>query len=491
MAEKMSGSRRNFLKASALGAASLAVLGPQAKKAAAATISAKTIPLNTTPINQDIENLRVAYITDQAMLRSSNYPGFDSFNNATNTTTGVVYSVVKDNIDKLACALANKTSIADAWATIFKIPSTKTWATAKAAIKVNAFANDHPCVPIVAKICEVLIGKGIVSSNITIFDMNPNPSEIYSSYTGAGKQIPAGVVYSGAGGTTLQFPAASGGYSFPASSCLDGADIFVNIAVNKGHDRIHSYSGVTMCQKNMKGAVDFGHQGEEPAGDPVGGPAKLVAVNSCDYVVGNIPAAYPAKMQLCIVDSLWGGREGDWSGAIDNGNDLYSIAMGTFPGAVDYVSTMKIRAKKFGNWYQPIVDKFITGYGYSAADITTLMAAASGAGKGLVDASKTAVGPAQIENSNLMKHGMIRVALCTGGIGSVADLYIAKGETPVAAEIHDVSGRLVRTLATQVGAMQIVWDGKNDAGSRVRSGSYIVTVFGQKTRASAEILVGR
>ena len=42
--------------------------------------------------------------------------------------------------------------------------------------------------------------------------------------------------------------------------------------------------------------------------------------------------------------------------------------------------------------------------------------------------------------------------------------------------VHDVSGRQVRTLvdgATEVGTHRVVWDGRNDAGIPVGTGTYI------------------
>ena len=207
MIKKSLESRRNFLKASAAGAAGLAILGPSAKKASAVPITAKLIPLNTTPINVDIDNLRVAWITDQAVMNANHHwPGWDGFNTTTpaaGTANAVVnYSVVATDMDNLARALANKTTTAAAWDTIFKIPTTKTWATAKAAIKVNTFSGLFPSVAIVAKICNVLIGKGMLPANICIFDSGN--AGAFTNYIGAGKPIPAGVVRGpGTGGNTI------------------------------------------------------------------------------------------------------------------------------------------------------------------------------------------------------------------------------------------------------------------------------------------------
>jgi flagellar hook assembly protein FlgD len=50
---------------------------------------------------------------------------------------------------------------------------------------------------------------------------------------------------------------------------------------------------------------------------------------------------------------------------------------------------------------------------------------------------------------------------------------------PVALEIDDMKGRLVRTLPTRLGVTGLniaAWDGRDRAGQRVASGSYVYTV---------------
>ena len=159
MSNAKSESRRNFLRASVTGAAGVALIGPLANKAKAAEIPTTLIDLSKTPINTDVDNLRVAFVKDSTMLRSATWGGFDTCNNPSNTTTGVNYPVVKDNMDKLACALVNTKNPTSAWAKLLKIPSSKTWATAKAVLKVNTFSGNFPSVAIVAKICDVLIAQ--------------------------------------------------------------------------------------------------------------------------------------------------------------------------------------------------------------------------------------------------------------------------------------------------------------------------------------------
>jgi TAT (twin-arginine translocation) pathway signal sequence len=512
MSKRTLESRRNFLKASAASAAGLAMIGPGAKKASAATINLNLIPLSTTPINQDIDNLRVAYITDQAVMNANHHwPQWDNFNNPTpaaNTTDAVVnYSVVATDMDKLACALANKTNVTDAWNTIFKIPASKTWATAKAAMKVNTFSGLFPSVAIVAKICNVLIGKGMLPANICIYDQgNAGP---FAKYVGAGKPIPAGVVLGpGTDGTptTAVFPTGLPNFTpnlnnAAATSSLTGVDIFVNCAVNKGHDRYNEYSGVTMCQKNNKRTIDFGHTDGGDGAGSIGsaqGIYALMYVNSSDYVVGNIPASYPAKTQLCIVDCMWAGDPGQWSGSVSDGADQRSIVMGTFAGAVDHVATVKIRDQKYHSggaypaWNATIVDKFVTIYGYTAADITTLMTPQTGAGKGIVDASNFAVEVLPQENPHLSRQGIVQVTVSGSGIRPiVTNLNLAKGETVQTAEIYNLQGRKVRSLAITPGSNHIVWDGISDSGRSVNPGRYIVRLRGQNTQTAGDLLVNR
>jgi len=490
MRKKISESRRNFLKTSAVGAAGLMVAGPLLKKASAANINTNLVNLSATQINQSVDNLRVAFITDATMVRSNNYPGWDSFNDSANATTGANYTAVKSNMDKLACSLANTSNVNTAWAALLKIPASKTWATAKAAIKVNAFAGDHPSVPIVARVVEVLVGFGMPAGNICLFDGIASASGVYNGYVGAGKPMPAGITFAGGLTDTVTFPAnlASGGKTMGACPAINGADLIVNISCNKGHDRTNSFSGVTMCLKNNFATVNWGHQPDGPIGLQV-----MVASNSCDYIVGTIPAAYPAKQQLCICDSLWLGNPGDWSGGISNGNNANTIVMGTFAGAVDYVATMKVRVGKgMGGWNQGIVDGFVTGFGYAATAKTTVMTAVTGPGQGLVDASKTTVETLSQENPNLSRHGYVQVSVSGDGIRTVnTNLYFAKGETVQTAGVFNIQGKMVRSLPVRPGSMHVLWDGRSDNGRIVRAGSYIVKVRSELATASTEILVSR
>ncbi len=499
MARKVSENRRNFLKTSAVGAAGLMIGLPLLKKVQSAPLTTTLVNLSTTPINTDIDNLRVAYITDPGMVLNSSvantpYPGWDSFNNPTNATTGVNYSAVQTNMDKMACALANKTDATTAWATIFKIPASKPWGSAKAALKVNAFANDHPSVPIVAKICRVLVALGMPAGNITIYDAHATPAMYNNAtYVGANSQlIPTGVVFSSDGfPNQIVMPASAGGETISITKAVDGVDIIVSIACNKGHDQVSEYSGVTMSQKNHKGTMFFGCNDA----DVTNGIQRLVNANSCDYIAGNIPAAYPARQQLCIVDSLWCSRDQEWQGDIDSGMNANSIVMGTFAGAVDYVGTMKVRISKYAasTWNQTIVDQFITGYGYPASAKTTVMTAVAPnvAGPGLVNAAST-VSTLPDKDPNRSRQKSVQFTLSGNGARNAnTNLYLGNGETVQSAEIYNTRGQRVRALQLRSGTNQIVWDGRTDSGNLATPGNYVVRIKGQKSVASGDVALSR
>jgi hypothetical protein len=505
MSKVISGNRRNFLKASALSAAGFAIIGPMGRKARAAgtQINTTLVNLSTTPINQEVDNLRVAFITDSSMFYSTAnpmpYPGWDILNNPSNKTNGLNYAVVQSNLDKLACALTGKTNPSDAWPLLLKIPASKTWPTAKAAIKLNASFGDNPNIPIVAKICRVLVGFGMPAGNITLYDANGNGNiGMYNntSYIGSdSKLIPTGVVFGPGGGhypNTIVFPASAGGESIGVTDTVDGVDILVNIAVNKGHDQFDEYSGVTMCQKNHKGTIIFSCND----GNKGLGIQHLVNVNSCDYIAGKIPSAYPAKQQLCIVDSLWFGINNTYTGLCNDGKNGNSIVMGTFPGAVDYVATMKIRIAKYAatTWNQPIVDKFVTGYGYADAAKTTVMTsvAANVAGPGLVDASGIITSTLPEENKDLTRQNSVQISVSGNGIRPFnTSLSLSKGETVQSAEIFSVQGRKVRTVALNSGSNRIFWDGRTDSGSLAKTGNYVVRIRGQKSVISGDVALNR
>jgi len=75
---------------------------------------------------------------------------------------------------------------------------------------------------------------------------------------------------------------------------------------------------------------------------------------------------------------------------------------------------------------------------------------------------------------------------------TIAFEMLRAGETRVA--VHDVSGRLVRTLASGLrpaGAARLVWDGTDDRGDGVASGVYFVRVESGETKLTSKVMLLR
>jgi hypothetical protein len=63
-------------------------------------------------------------------------------------------------------------------------------------------------------------------------------------------------------------------------------------------------------------------------------------------------------------------------------------------------------------------------------------------------------------------------------------------ESPVRLEIFDLTGRRVRTLVNEVrqaGEHSVVWDGRDDVGSQVASGSYFYRITGDQRTVSRKM----
>jgi hypothetical protein len=66
--------------------------------------------------------------------------------------------------------------------------------------------------------------------------------------------------------------------------------------------------------------------------------------------------------------------------------------------------------------------------------------------------------------------------------------FAAPIEAPTTLAIHDVAGRLVRSVRVPAGSLEITWDGRDSDGRSLPSGIYFVRL-GEKTRVSAARLV--
>ena len=132
MEKKPNLGRRDFLKKTAVGAAGLTA-GMSLLKPAKA-MGAWT---NGMQINKNIDNLRVVTYYDESMFTNFATASKTIPSNLSGQEALLSGKVIQNNMDAMAIKLAQKADAATSWATIFSIPSTKTWATAQAAIKVN------------------------------------------------------------------------------------------------------------------------------------------------------------------------------------------------------------------------------------------------------------------------------------------------------------------------------------------------------------------
>jgi hypothetical protein len=383
MCERSHRSRRDFLKTSAVGAAGVLVTVSNLRDALAQETSSWPAT-GYLQINPSIDNCRVAYITDASMITRLGYNNFGDANN-----NAIDFAKVQANMDKMAVALARKATAAEAWATIFRKPTAKTWAQVKVAMKVNTCGGGiGPNAGAVAKFCQVLIGLGVPAANITIYDAgNASGNGAVSYYTPFQTKgvIPAGVKIEARGTTCpITIPAHTGAWTTTTVTTVRDADILIDCAVNKGHDRLNQFSGVTMSIKNHVGTVNFAHR------DDAETIADLAAYHKHPYLLGNPTADVPAKQQLCFVDSLWGGKPGDWAGSVEAGAELNTLTMGTLAGPLDYLTTKKVRTKKYNDFNVGLVNTFMTAFGYTDAERTaldTMNPATDPQGRGFVDAS--------------------------------------------------------------------------------------------------------
>ena len=75
----------------------------------------------------------------------------------------------------------------------------------------------------------------------------------------------------------------------------------------------------------------------------------------------------PVRQQLCIVDSIWGSKKGGPHAVPDKRLDR--LVMGTFSGAVDYLTAKKLREPLMGVTHGPI-DRFVKEFGYTVSEMT-------------------------------------------------------------------------------------------------------------------------
>jgi hypothetical protein len=369
--------RRDFLKTAAVGAAgAMGLSALRFDKVLAQSTGGWSSGMQ---VNPTIDNKRVICCHDVNMLTGN--PANTTFtaqNNAVNA------SVIASNLDEMAKQLAQKTTAAEAWSTIFR--SSKQWASTKVAIKTNGIqgsTGNHPRVAIIKKICDVFIDQlGVPAANIILYDANSSASTTYSTYASPtdATKIRATVsdkAKSLGGMVPVTIAGAAKSISAVADLVNGVIDILVDIAslkIHSGPGTSYGFGGCSLCMKNHLGT--FINQGTETGT----GDASSTGLHSLDAVFNiNKHAAIlggnPVRQQLCIVDGLLanGGNSAVWSIRTDR------IVMGTFAPIVDYFTATKIllNTTVMAGGPMPaagvtsaatLVPQFLTSFGYAATD---------------------------------------------------------------------------------------------------------------------------
>ena len=343
--------RRDFIRQTVLGIGGIMAAGSMACSKGA---PGNHVYVPRMAVNPDIDNFRVICGVNPAMVRKDP----TSWDMA-GQNNPVDAAQVERTLDAMALLLARKPSAPDAWKTIFRKPDSKSWNSTIAAIKVNCIGKNHPRLAVVNKICIELNRLGVQCQNIFIYDGTHNADQFYTSYVG--KALPAGVIVSdknkALGGTVkLSIPDKKNGFYHCTKMIADGTvDILVNIAVNKSHDK--NLGETTLTLKNHAGTF-------EPKHIHVGGGLDyILAFSKSNALWGGSPV----RQQLCIVDSIWGSKKGGPFVIPDIRLDR--LVMGTFSGAVDYLTAKKIREPLMGVTHGPI-DRFLSNFGYAENEMT-------------------------------------------------------------------------------------------------------------------------
>jgi hypothetical protein len=351
-------SRRKFITAAAAGIGGLA----SARLFPAFGEENKGAWVNGMQINPEIDNLRFVNCTDPAMITADPTKWDIVSQNAP-----VVAEKVYANMDAMACSLAQKASAAEAWATIFRKPETKSWAEIKVAIKPNGSGNNNTRVAVINKVCSVLIGLGIQENNIVIYGCHKqgfsDEANFYRPMLGKG--LPPGIILSkgheALGGTILtEVPKpCPGRFNCAAALATGTIDILVNIATNKGHI-FDSVGGLSMTMKNHAGSFEMYLSKHFH-----GGLKYIIAFNKSKAIIGGAPP----RQQLCIVDSLWGLKKGP--PGIPNKRPC-SLSMGTFSPAVDWAVMKRIREQIMGCKHPKSLALMLTEFGYQPSQFENL-----------------------------------------------------------------------------------------------------------------------
>jgi hypothetical protein len=486
--------RRDFLKTTAAGA-----IGIMTVKFNRLFASPKA--WTKVQINPAIDNARVICCHDTKMLTSIPLnTNFGPTNSAVNA------AVVSSNMDQMAMKLAQKSTAADAWSTIFQKPAAKTWSNVRVAIKTNGIGGtttNRPRVAIYKKLCDVLIDQlGVQASNIVLYDACNDASQYYTTtYVSLTDSTKIRAVVSTRAASMGGFKAVTlvnaTGISCPADLVDGNIDILVNVAACKSHNGTggnYNYGSCTLCMKNHLGTFTDGTQAghsdnlhvPNSGASPPPTPLALFEINQHTAILGGAPV----RQQLCIVDALLSNGASGPGGAWDNRTDR--IVMGTFAPIVDYLSAKNILLNSTVMASSPmpalgvthaatILPLFLTSFGYAVTDVQNSWIE-------YIPGTIDTVDPLSRELSGRP----VQVVLSHSSYkGATAQFTVPRSAGPMNVSIVDGRGRLIRQLSASLDETTIVWDGLSTAGTPVSVGNYFVKVTSGAFKGTGSIVVRR
>ena len=468
--------RRDFLKTAAGGAMGITAVKFNKLFASPAAWT------NGMQINPAIDNKRVICCHDIKML-----PNLASNTTFASQNAAVDASLIASNMDQMAMLLAQKTTAADAWSTIFQKPAAKMWANTIVAIKVNAIlgaTGNHPRVAIVKKVCDVLVDQfGVLPANIVLYDATDNAAGTYTSYASLTDPTKIRATVS----TMAQSPLLGGMTPVTISSAthptscvtnlVNGTiDILVNIAVTKVHSgpgTSYAFGSCSLCMKNHLGT--FNNTSGTDGATGLHSLDAICEINQHDAVVGG----NPSRQQLCILDSLLANGNsagGSWDTRVDR------IVMGTFAPIVDYLSAMKILDAVMGKPDRNNnLPKFLTNFGYAVMDVQNSWIEYIPGTSGTIDP------PSRGYSGRFVKVVLSHASYKR----STAQFLLPHTTGAMNVSILDGGGKLIRKISASSDETTIVWDGRNGNGTTVSEGNYLVKIIAGTFERAGMIMAGK
>lgn len=344
--------RRSFIHKTAVAAAGISAFPMVFIPKAQAEWAKKTV------VHPNVDNLRVVGITDPKMIK----PGAS----ASEVDKFIVQETIWENIDRLACSLAQTSNPQEAWRTIFIKPPRKSWSDTVVALKFNSVVHRGQDTPsaVVAKICYSLIHSlGVKPSNIHIYDAVHGKD--MKRFDGLPEGCRVEKLWGGlVAETHIPKPwhnAANKGKSTCLKQLVDGSiDILINIAKCRGHILPH-LGGFSMAMKNHFGSF-YPLRGHHP----YSGLDYLIAINQTPEILGSMDkktgkVLYP-RQQLCFIDGLWTTES-------FSAHQTNFLAMGVFAPIVDYSVMSYLTDKRKWNIPVPFNRRMLSDFGYSANDL--------------------------------------------------------------------------------------------------------------------------